>query len=107
MDPHEAAQESVGPSGIASTDPLLAELIEVNKAVLAELRLIRAELASLRKPLAERPECDSCAPSTATHREQPQSAPETKDSRPALVQAIIARNKARAKSGGAGGHQIP
>ncbi|EMG35985.1 hypothetical protein PCS_03184 [Desulfocurvibacter africanus PCS] len=107
MDPHETAQGSVGPSGFASTDPLLAELVEVNKAVLAELRLIRAELASLRKHVAERPGCASPAPSTATPRDQPPIAPESKDSRSDLVQAIIARNKARAKSGGAGGRQVP
>ncbi|MFO7596788.1 MAG: hypothetical protein R6W92_10660 [Desulfocurvibacter africanus] len=107
MDPHETAQGSVGPSGFASTDPLLAELVEVNKAVLAELRLIRAELASLRKHVAERPGCASPAPSTVMHRDQPPIAPECKDLRPDLVQAIIARNKARTKSGKAGGRQAP
>lgn len=98
MDPRDTALGASAPGGMASTDALLSELLEVQKAMLAELRLLRAGLASLEKRVAGRPDLVSSAPA-ATNREQPPSAPEGKDSRQTLVQAIIARNKARAKGG--------
>lgn len=99
MDSCDTAREAPNSGGTASTDALLVELLEVQKAMLAELRLLRAGLASLEKRVAGRPEIISSAPAVATSREQPPGVPEGKDSRQTLVQAIIARNKARAKGG--------